>query len=201
MFEAAFSSNFDDVVADAVCAWIADPDIAPPGSFARYFTKRVKNKTTFSRRLQRAITRVIGDIWRRELEVSGLETVRLLNRLEVNMDDVVDKDEWRNLLFSAIRSTTGQESLSSHQWHSLDKLLSGSRLYVKPAPRDVEVMKLLEEAEDWERLEVWMMVMWGILGGSMSDPMQDVQQTSLKLLSHRPSAIPRFENLAEALCP
>ena len=200
MFEAAFSSRDVEIIADAVCAWIADRDITPPNSLARYFTERVDYRIPFSRRLQWASTRAIECIWGDGLEVPGSETVRLLNRLEVNVDDVVDKDEWRRLLTSAIRSTTGQESLSSHHWRSLDRLISGLYVHGIFVSRNVEVMKLLEKAGDWERLEVWMVIVWGSLGPSerlKSEPMWGIEQTSRKLLSHRPSAIPRFENLAE----
>jgi len=52
MFEAILSSSDDEVVADAVCAWITDRDFTPPGSFVRYFTKRLDNEIPFSQRLQ-----------------------------------------------------------------------------------------------------------------------------------------------------
>ena len=42
VFEIAFSSEDDEVIADAMCAWIADRDHMPPGSFVRYFAERVE---------------------------------------------------------------------------------------------------------------------------------------------------------------
>ena len=71
MFDTAFSSSDDKAIADAVCAWVADGDVAPPGSLARYFTKRVESNRTFSRRLRWATIRAIECVWRRELEVQG----------------------------------------------------------------------------------------------------------------------------------
>ena len=202
MFEAAFSSDEDDVIADAVCAWIADRDIAPPGSFSRFFTKRLGNEESFSRRLQWASTRTIELIWHSELEVPGLETVRLLNRIKVDMDDIVGRGELRTLLISVIRLTIGQERLSSHHWHSLDELASESNLCGGFVSRDVEVMKALEEAEDWERLEVWMWILLKSLASyprPTSESMRDIEETNLKLLLRRPSAIPRFEDLVGKL--
>ena len=157
IFEIAFSSD-DEVVADVVCTWIADGGVAPPGWFVRYFTKRLENRNSFSRRLQWASTCCIERIWRSELEVSALETVHLLNRLKVNVDHVTDNGKWVRLLIFAIRSTTGRESLSSHNWRSLDRPTSDSGLYERFVSRDVEVMKSLEEAQDWGRLEVWMVL-------------------------------------------
>jgi hypothetical protein len=65
------------------------------------------------------------------LEVSGLETVRLLNRLNVDVNDMVDRHVWVWLLAEVIRLTTGLESLSSHYWRLLDKLALG-RLFRNP---------------------------------------------------------------------
>ena len=59
-------------------------------------------------------------------------------------------------------------------------------------------MKFLEEAEDWERLEIWMSVVWKSPlppGSSMDKPMEDIERLTLKLLSRRPSALLRFQKL------
>ena len=40
VFETAFSSDDDDVIADAVYVWIADRGHISPASFVGYFTKR-----------------------------------------------------------------------------------------------------------------------------------------------------------------
>ena len=49
VFETAFSSDDDEIIADAVCAWIADSGITSPGSFTHYFADRVENVRTFSK--------------------------------------------------------------------------------------------------------------------------------------------------------
>jgi len=129
-------------------------------SFARSFTKRVDNEKTFSERLRRAVTNVIECTWRSGPEALELETVPLLNRLKISVDDVADKRKGRRLLISTIRSTAGRITrLSSHYWQSLDKLVSDSGLSGSLVSGNVEVVKLLEEAEDWERLEVWMVIL------------------------------------------
>jgi len=66
--------------------------------------------------------------------------------------------------------------------------------------RDAEVMRSLEEAEDWGRLEVWMMVIWQSLPPpSMvsSSSVGEIEQVTLKLLLRRLSALPRFEDLCQ----
>ena len=192
MFGAAFSSYDDEVIADAACAWVADRDHASLGSFVRYFAKRVERDTPFSPRLQRVVIRVIELTWRRELKVSGLEMIRLLNRLDVDADDVVEKREWVQLLVDVICSPVGPKSLSSHCWRLL--VLLRTR-FVDYGSRAMGVARSLEEAEDWEKLEVWMTIAWR--STRFSGLMEDVGQVTFRLLSRQPSALPRFEELCE----
>ena len=199
MFETAFSSDDDEVIADAVCAWIAG-DHAPAGSFSHYFIKRVEKATPFSPRLRQAGICAIGSIWRSEPTESVLETVRLLNRLNADLDDV-EKDSWQRLLIGVTRSLVGSEGLPSHYWCLLGELLSTTVVAGAFALRDMEVMKSLEEAEDLEKLEVWMAVVWQSLpfsGSPVPEPIEEgIEQVTLGLVRRRPSALQRFENLCE----
>ena len=197
VFETAFSSDVDDIIADAVCAWAAPAGCAPFGSCARYFTKRVESDTPFSPRLRRMAILAVERSWRSELEVLGFETVNLLNRLGVDMDDMVDGGGWAQLLAAVICSPTGFKGLSSHYWRLLDKLVLNGHEAL-PSPPNVEVMKFLEEAEDWERLEIWMSAVWTShtpCGSSMDKPMEDIERSTLRLFSRRPSALLRFQSL------
>jgi len=154
MFEAAFSSNDDEVIADTVCVWITG-DSAPTGSFVCYLAKRAEEATPLSPRLRRVGIRTIWRTWSSELAVSVSETVRFLNRLEAEMDEVEDKYAWVWLpLVRVVRSPTGFENLSSHYWGLLGELTLVTLQVGNFELRDVEVMKLLEEVEDWEKLEV-----------------------------------------------
>jgi hypothetical protein len=197
VFETAFSSDDDEVIADAVSIWIVGGDHVPPVSLARYLAKRVEKHTPFSPRLRQMSIRVIERIWHGELEVSGLETVRLLNRLDVNVADMAKQDIWGQLLVDVIRTPAGLENMSSHYWRLLGELPLATNS-VTPGSRDVEVMRSLETAEDLEKLEVWLAVVWLSLSESATDPvMEDVKRVTLGLLLRRPSAPPRFEALCE----
>ena len=195
IFETAFSSHDDDVVADAVCVWIADGDRTPPGSCARYLSKRVERDTDFSQRLREVGICAIERIWGSELKVSPLETVRLLDRLDVGLDDVVIKRKWGRLLVDVICSQAGPESLSPHYWCLLEELAAHGKFNTFFGLRCVEVMELLEEAEDWERLEIWAAVAW--LSLISPELARDVEWVTLKLLWRQPSVLPRFEALCE----
>ena len=201
VFETILSSDDDEVIADALCIWTVGNINTPPGSCARYLAERVERATPFSPRLQQASIRAIERIWRNELKVSGLDTVHWLNCLNIDVDDMVDKQTWAELLVEAIRSPTGPESLSSHYWHMVDKLVVASRLRLGLASHDTEVMRLLEEAEDWEKLGAWMVIVWSFLSGSkipISESMEGIEQVTLRSLLRRPSALPTFEDLCEA---
>ena len=197
VFETAFSSDDDDVIADIVCAWAAPDGSAPSGLCACYFTKRVKSDTSFSPRLRQMAILAVECRWSSELEVSGFETVNLLNRLDVEMDAMESRGTWAQLLGEAICSPTGLKDLSSHYWRLLDKLvLDGHEALFSPP--NVEVVKFLEEGEDWERLEIWMSAVWTSpepRGSPMDKPTEDIEQWTFSLLSRRPSALLRFQTL------
>jgi hypothetical protein len=198
VYEAAFSSDADDIIADAVSVWIVGGDCPPPGLLVRYFAKRVERRTPFSPRLRRVAICAIEPIWRSELEVSGLEVVHLLARLNVDVDDMVEKHIWVRLLIGVICLPVGLVNLSHHYWYLLDKLALGEDFSWAPGLRSVEVMRSLGEAKDWEKLEVWMMVIWQSLSHSTPAPrMEDVERVTLKLLLQRPSTLLRFETLYE----
>jgi len=195
VFETILSSDDDDeVIADALCIWTASDGNTPPGSCARYLAKRVERGAPFSPRLRQVSIRTIEHIWHNELEVSGLDTIRWLNHLSIDADDMVDRNSWVWVLVGVMRSPAGLEGLSSHYWHLLDKLVALNHfLYL--GSRDVEVMRSLEEAEDWEKLEAWMVAMWS--GTPMHQSMEGIEEVTLKLLSRRPSTFPRFEDLCK----
>jgi len=200
-FETAFSSDDDEVIADAVCMWIAGGDSTLPDSCARCLTKRVDMDKPLSPRLRRASIYVVEHIWRNVPKVSGLDIVCWLNRLNIDADDMVDKGSWAKLLVEAIRSPTGPESLSSHYWRLLEKLVVASKLRLGLTSRDTEVMRSLEKAGDWERLGVWMVVVWSFSPGSnipIPESMEGIEEVTLKLLLQRPSALQGCKDLCQA---
>ena len=193
MFDIVFSGGDDEIIADAVGVWLVDRNYTLPGLCARYLAKRMERDASFSPRLRRVIIHALQRNWNSELTVSELEFLHLLNRLEVCMDDVQEGKEWIRLLVGVIRSSSGLEKLSLHYWDLLYKLMLVTEIAGGFLPRDVEVMKLLEEDEDWEKLEVWIVTMWWPPYNWFDKEMQDIEQVTLKLLSRQPSLLPRFE--------
>jgi len=195
IFDAVFSYGDDEAIADAVGAWIVGKS-SPASSCARYFALRMARATPLSPRLRHAGIRALESGWR---VISILDALCLLNCLHVDADDVMEnKYVWPWRLVRVIRSPTGFESLSSHYWRLLGKLTF--RAYNRLGPRDVEVMKSLEEVEDWEKLEVWVPIVWDLLDYEfMPDFVEDIGQVTLKLTSQRPSALQKLENLCKRI--
>jgi len=197
IFEALFSCGDDEAIADAMGAWIVGK-IPPASSCARYFAMRVVRATPLSPRLRRAGIRVLENNWS---TISISDALYLLNYLHVDEDDLVaNVFVWSWLLVRVIRSPTGFESLSSRYWHLLDKFMSEQFLAERLQQRDVEVMKSLEEVEDWEKLEVWMVSVWAFLDYELiPDFVEDIGRVTLKMASQRPSALQKLENLCRRI--
>ena len=208
IFDAVFSYGDDEAIADALGAWIVG-ESTPACSCARYFDMRMKRPIPLSPRLRHAGIRALEHSW---YTGSISDALFLFNCLHVDVDDVVDNKHhvdvydvvgnkvlWLGLLMRVIRSPTGFESLPSHYWRLLGKLTSEPILYASLVPRDVEVMKLLEEVENWEKLGVWMPIVWVFLAHSfVPESMEDIGRVTLKLVSQRPSALQQLENLCKS---
>ena len=203
MFETAFSIGNDKVIADAVSAWIVASDRASPGSCVHYLVRRLAQRMRsdvpfFTPPLRWASINVIELIQLSELRALGPGIVQLLNHLNVGVDDMVERSVWAQLLAEVICLPAGLESLSSHYWCLLDNLTSGVMCSWTHELCDVVmVMGLLEKAEDWEKLEIWMVIVWQSLPIWKPTPMGDIEQVTLKLLTRRASALPRYKALCQ----
>ena len=202
MLEDVFSSDDDEIIADAVTMWIMNGVRKPLDSFARYFAKRMEREASFSERLRELSLRVIERTWHSGYRVPGPETVLLLNRLDIGVHDA-QRENMPDLLAGVLRSPAGLEGLSPSYWRTVEELI-----VIRDHPwtlesRDVEVMRLLRNRkadDDWEKLEIWMLVVWACLRRSsvaISPPMEEIQQTTLELLSRRSTALPKFKGLCD----
>ena len=198
VLKAALLSRDDEVIADGLCAWIAGGDLVPAGSCMRYLGKRVGRDTPFSLRLRRMGIRAIERIGYSELMVPELEKIRLLNRLDIGVDDMEKKYEWLGLLVNVLYSPVGLEHLSVHYWHLLDRLALALGHSIRFTARDTELVELLEEAGRWEELEIWVAIAWSSPwhGLTPREVKSNLRKVTLKLLLQRPQALPRFEDLS-----
>ena len=62
----------------------------------------------------------------------------------------------------------------------------------------MEVMGSLEKAEDWEKLGVWMVIIWSLLPNRpKSESMKGIEEVTFKSLLQRPSTLQGFEDLCK----
>jgi hypothetical protein len=198
MLDYIFAGEDDDLIADVMYVWISDQSAILPGSCTHRLLKLTERGRPFSPRLRWTIIHAVPWLWEPELEAAGLEFVHLLHHLEVGVGDVDDAEGWILLLIYVLYSPVGQEHLSSHYW-----LLLGDLVSMTPPldlgsehDKDMEIMKSLEEAQDWEKLEMWMLFIWN----SEDDhripiPIRDIKQATLTLFQQRSSAMLRFKDL------
>ena len=104
---------------------------------------------------------------------------------------------------TVIRSPTRLESLSSNCWRFLAQLVIASGFTLHLASRDMEMMRSFEEAEDWEKLGAWLVVVWSYLPwSSIPEPesMGGIEEvtSSLPCNDRRPSR--RLKIFARQAC-
>lgn len=198
MFDIIFASGDDEVIADALCAWAADRDQATIGSCARRLGGRVERPIPFSPRLRRITIEVIRGC-KLTTDGSELDIARLLNRLYPGADDIRDHDNFQHLLVCVARSPAGREALSSQSWCLMGELALAKR----PDPlfqlldADVEVWRSVHDGEGWEKLEMWMLVVWLSIDLESGARMGEILQVTRRLFQQRPSALQRFEPLCK----
>ena len=195
IFETAFSSDDDKVVADAVRMWIATTSRTPLGQFAHHFTKRLERGRPLSEGLRQLIMDVVERIWDNEPWESGPETVRLLNCLGADLDGLQERT--RAYLLSHVMCGPGGLELSLHYWRLVDRVADGET-YLGIDSSDWDIMRALREVEEWEKLELWMSAMWKQLllcSEPESAIPEDIRQVTLELLSQRPLALLKFKNI------
>jgi len=122
----------------------------------------------------------------------------LLNQLHVSVGDMNVKHQWADLLTSIIQHPDEVQHLSQPYWELLVELsLSGS---VKPGhiTYNSDIVKYLEDHQEWGKLECWMGIMWMAWPlESDAAPEGDLGRASITFFHQRPSAIPKLEQWIE----
>ena len=185
------SSHDDEVIADALCAWITHQDHTPHPPLEILFHQRKAVDRPLSPRLRQVSTRAIEDIWRKEYKVPEV----LLKCLDVKLDEMkLGRDGWGELILQEVRSSP-DGSLPLRHWRLLGNLEVKGISAMFQDPCDVNLMKMLENNGEWEKLAVWMWLIWQSSNRPAVTCVEDVERVTLKVLLQQPSALPRFEEL------
>ena len=180
----------------ALHVWASGGHLPTLGSCARYLGG-VVNGHHIPPELRVLLIRAVGSMEYEDLERAGLEViVDVLSDLDLRSDDMCLGGRWPSLLKPLIRSQCGRERLPLRYWHLLEALVMDD---VEPpmmlCQPDVDAMRALEASQDWEKLEVWMRVVWISRLDGWFPPVpiaEDIERVTLSLFQRRPSALSGF---------
>ena len=172
------------------------------------------NLQPFSTRLQKHLIHFIGHVGYPEIKGDGIRaSVVLLENLDVGVGDVDEGYEipWIRLLLDIVQSPEATQLLSYYHWELLLELsILRSRWLQLPDQfiLSAQVMVSLEDAQEWDKLECWIGVVW------INWPPEDIETTEdsrvikyggvtvrgledvmLLLFNHHPGAIQRLQRL------
>lgn len=137
------------------------------------------------------VTRAIECIGYPEFERLRIEKlVHLLTSLEIEVHVMEWRSRWTLFLWSVLRSLPGQEHMSSHYWKRIVPMAIQPGLFsLELKPSDLETMRSFEEAGDWERLEVWIGMMWILELPGDGVHAGEVERATRTLFHNRPNAL------------
>ena len=209
MVDLVFKCDDSETVADALCAWTSPEDhdqrFALLEPCVEHLVKLGDAGEEVPTRLRRVVIRAVGLIGLRGFERVGMEAfVGLLNRLEVEIDDVGNAiGGWASLVLGVIGSEVGKGLLSLRYWKLLVRLvgslsdpLSGES---SSALWDTEIIGSLEADGEWEKLEFWLGALWITPPPEDSDPslINEIVRVTAVLFEQEPTAVRKLRGWVE----
>jgi len=186
--------------ADALCAWtsLGNYDYRVPllGPCVEHLVELARAGTKFPPRLQWVTIRAISFIEEEFRRVDVERFVGLLTCLEVGVADIGTeaKDTWTSLILRIIESEAGREQLSLGYWELLVGLVGRFTGGLRRVLCDVEIIRSLEEKEDWEKLVCWLGAMWSMQPPSEDQPpVRGVTEATAALFLRVPTALQRLK--------
>jgi len=195
-----FESGGDEAISDLLVAWtLGYPSHGPLNGCVMHLTLLHKLQP-FSPRLQQAIissVETIGYNGFKEVEVEAF--VALLNSLDVAVKDVGQQIQWPLLLLGITQFSEAAQHLSHHYWVLLVELTILYSFWLEPHPTyNPQVMTSLKDAQDWDKLECWMGVVWMIWPPKDDEPMEkELECGMLLLFQQQPGAIKKLQQWME----
>jgi len=130
-----------------------------------------------------------------EFEEIGVEPfIELLDDLDVEVEDVEDKEEWTLLLLNVIHTSEGIQGLSHRYWELFGELAITWSWRLGGYVWSSRITAFLSRSREWDKLECWIGVVWIVwppgTGGTIEE---DVGHAMLSLFHKRPGAIQRLK--------
>ena len=145
----------------------------------------------FSPRLRRLVIRSVELLCREGFkEVEPGSFVELLNHLRIDIEDMDWPYDWTLILGETIQSTEGVRHLDIQVWELLVEVAtSNSRTLAERIVYDSHVTEFLLEAQEWEKLECWLGVVWMTWKPETDNMTEDLQDATKLLFRQKPDAI------------
>jgi hypothetical protein len=105
--------------------------------------------------------------------------VELLNHLHISVEDMDWQIKWISILVEIIQSAEGVRHLAVHVWDLLAELTTEySRTFEDRVTYDPHVTEFLLDAQEWEKLECWLGVVWMVWLPETGDVTEDVESAT-----------------------
>ena len=130
--------------------------------------------------------------------------VELLNHLQICIEDVTCPQIWNALLLGIIQSSEGALRLAIQPWELLAEVATSGvpqGLAAYGIPDSVaytpDVTASLLGAEEWDKLECWMGVVWMLCPPEPGDIVEDLERAMTSLFRQRPGAVRKLTRWTE----
>ena len=202
MATVVFASGDSEAIGDLLQAWMPGDESHQLYTSLGMCTEPLvglRRLRPFSLRLRQLVMRAVGLIGYREFEQAGVEGfVGLLNDLDVNVEDTIDRVKWTWLLLDTVQSSEGIRHLPYSYWELLVDLAFLGPWGLQYSAYDPRFMAHLESAEEWDKLRCWVGVVW--MAWPPEDNMLtegDLKDAMLLLFRKQPDAIQKLEQWME----
>ena len=202
LVEIVFKSEDSEAIADLLHAWTSKGRSHGPAhmllSTCTGYLIDLYSRVHLSSRLRRLVIRSVELVGYKGFKESGTERfIELLNRLHVGIEDMDYRSKWTPILLDTIQSSEGAQCLSIHSWELLAELTilpplgSGNSAYTP------QVTASLLEAQEWDKLECWMGVVWMEWPPQTTVAIENVERVMVLLFRQQPGAVQKLTHRME----
>lgn len=198
MADIVFKSESEEVIADLLQARTTQnypkKSRGLLDTWARHLI-HLEHVASASQRLWRLVVHSIEHLGFHSFDRVGVEGfAALLDRLEIDVNNVDSRNRWLQLLLEVVQSPKGRQSLSHSYWELITELaVAGAWLLCGPIDYELQVMVSLEADQEWDRLECWMGFVWLLRRPKIGAVPEGLERVMLSLLRQRPGVAQRLE--------
>ena len=200
---AVFKSNRPEAIADLLWALTVCDDRGPAVKLFSICKEHIVDlqiniPAPFPPRLQRLVMDSIALIGYKGFEEVGTERfVGLLNLLHIGVEETIIPIEWNSILLETAQSSEGCRHLTIQSWELLVKLTTSRPWRLSDTVYTPCVASSLLAAQEWDKLECWMGVVWMMWPPEIGDVPEDLERSTESLFRQRPGAVTKLTRWME----